>query len=546
MTDTSTSGPTTHTIRPWAALAALSMGLFMIVVDTSIVSVAVPAMVSGLHTGLNAVVWVTSAYLLTYAVLMLLTSRLGDRYGPKRVFVAGLAVFTAASLACALSATVEMLIAARVAQGVGAALLTPQTLSLIGHLFSDRDRGRAMGILGAASGLATVTGPLLGGVLVEVLTWQWIFYVDVLFGLIALALSLRVIPDWRPGHARRFDAPGILLSGAGLLLIVFGVQNGERYHWGAFLGPITVVEAIGAGAALLVAFVAWQRVNRNEPLVPLRVFGDRNFSAGTLTTAALGFALTGMFLPLVIYLQSALGLSPTQTGLLAAPMALVSGLLGPVIGRLMDRVDGKYLVMSGLAGMALGLGIIDLQARADIPPAHLVPGLLVIGAGMGSVLVSVNTVAMGSVRPELRGAASGVFFTARQMGAVVGSASIGVLLQARIAASVADAAETAAGRLPAAHRQEFLAHMRLAAEAGPGNTGPGTGAPLHLPAHLARQGQFLAEQALRGGLTQAVRETLLALIAMLLLGLVAAAAMRRADPRPDTPEPAAERVADTR
>ncbi|MFC4563645.1 DHA2 family efflux MFS transporter permease subunit [Nocardiopsis mangrovi] len=534
MTDTSTSRPATRGTGPWAALAALSMGLFMIVVDTSIVSVAVPAMVSGLNTGLNAVVWVTSAYLLTYAVLMLLTSRLGDRYGPKRVFVAGLAVFTAASLACALSATVEALIAARVAQGVGAALLTPQTLTLIGHLFPANDRGRAMGVLGAASGLATVTGPLLGGILVDTLAWQWIFYVDVLFGLATLALSVRVIPDWRPGHARRLDAFGILLSGTGLLLIVFGVQNGERYDWGEVLGPVTVVDAIGAGAALLVAFVVWQRVNRNEPLVPLRVFGDRNFSAGTLTTAALGFALTGLFLPMVIYLQSALGLSPTQTGLLTAPMALVSGLMGPFIGRLSDRVNGKYLVMSGLLGMALGLGIIDLQARADLPPAQLVPGLLVVGAGMGLVLVSVNNVAMGSVRPELRGAASGVFFTARQMGAVVGSAAIGVLLQARIAASVADAAETAAGRLPAAHRQDFAAHVLRVAEADPGGVGSAA-TPPGLPAHLAHQGRYLAEQAIRSGLTQAVRETLIALIAILLLGLLAAAAMRRTNPRPTRP-----------
>ncbi|MEU4235130.1 DHA2 family efflux MFS transporter permease subunit [Nonomuraea sp. NPDC026600] len=479
-----------------------------------------------------------SAYLLSYAVPMLFTSRLGDRYGLRRVFLTGLAVFTAASLACALSATVETLIAARGAQGLGAALLTPQTLTLITHLFRDHNRGRAMGILGGAAGLATVTGPLLGGILVDTLGWQWIFYVNVLVGLATLALSLLAIPDWRPGHAHRFDAPGILLSAAGLFLIVFGIQNGKQYDWGEILGPITVIEIIAAGAALLVAFVVWQRVNRNEPLVPLRVFGDRNFSAGTLTTTALGFAMTGMFLPLVIYLQSALGLSPTEAGLLTAPMALVSGLMAPFIGHLSDRVNAKYLVMSGLFGMALGLGLIALQASADIPPWQLIPGLLVCGLGMGFVLVPVNTIAMGSVRPEQRGAASGIFFTARQMGAVAGSATIGVLLQTRIAASVADEAKTAAKQLPAVNRPDFLEGMRRAAETSQGSPGHTADTSLTLPAHLAHLGQQLAEQAVRNGLTQAARETLLPLIAVLLLSTLAANAMRRKNPRPDTPEPA--------
>ncbi|MFJ2554085.1 MULTISPECIES: DHA2 family efflux MFS transporter permease subunit [unclassified Streptomyces] len=520
------SGQGPRTTGPWAALAALSLGLFMIVVDTSIVSVAVPAMVRGLGTGLNAVVWVTSVYLLAYAVPMLFTSRLGDRYGPQRVFVAGLAVFTAASLGAGLSTGVETLIAARAVQGLGAALLTPQTLTLITHLFPDGDRGRAMGILGGASGLATVTGPLLGGVLVDGLGWQWIFYVNVVVGTATLALSLLVVPDVRPARAPRFDLPGILLSGAGLLLIVFGIQNGRTYGWGEILGPVTVFRVIAVGVALLVAFVIWQRVHPYEPLVPLRVFADRDFSMGSLTTAVLGFTLTGMFLPLVIYTQSALGLSPTDAGLVTAPMALVSGLMGPFVGRFSDRVPGKYLVISGLLGMAAGLGVVALQARADLPPWQLVPGLLVCGLGMGCVLVPVNNVAMGTVPAELRGAASGIFFTARQLGAVLGSATIGVLLQIRIATATAEAARTASVHLPAPHRQDFLAYVRDAAGRATGAADPGT-TPMALPGHLASRGHQLAEQAVHQGLTQAARETLIPLIAVLLLGTLAGAAMRR-------------------
>ncbi|MEV4972139.1 MFS transporter [Streptomyces scopuliridis] len=521
---------------PWSALAALSLGLFMIVVDTSIVSVAVPALVRGLDTGLNAVVWVTSVYLLTYAVPMLFTSRLGDRYGPKRVFVAGLAVFTAASLGAGLSTGVEMLIAARAAQGLGAALLTPQTLTLITHLFPGGDRGRAMGILGGVSGLATVTGPLLGGILVDNLVWQWIFYVNVLVGVATLALSLLVVPDWRPRHTHRFDVPGVLLSGSGLLLIVFGIQNGQTYHWGELLGPVTVFHVIGAGAALLVAFTIWQRVNRNEPLVPPRVFADRNFSMAALTTAALGFTLTGMFLPLVIYLQSALGLSPTDAGLVTAPMALLSSLMGPFIGRLSDRVNGKYLIISGLLGMAVGLGIIALQARPGLPPWQLTPGLLVCGLGMGCVLVPVNNVAMGTVPAGLRGAASGIFFTARQLGAVLGSATIGVLLQARIATATAHAADTASAHLPAYYRRDFLEHVRDRTSQMSG-AGTDTETSVALPGRLAHQVQQLTEQAVQNGLTQAARETLIPLIAVLLLGTLVGTAMRRTAPAPASPQP---------
>src|SRR5438874_4187978 len=301
--------------NPWAALSALCIGFFMILLDTTIVSIAIPAMVRGLNTDLNSVVWVMSVYLLTYAVPMLFTSRLGDRFGPKRVFLAGLFVFTAASLWCGLSGTAEMLVAARAVQGLGAALMTPQTLAFITHLFPPSKRGPAMGMWGGVAGLATIAGPLLGGVLVEHFGWEWIFYVNVPVGVIAIALSLVLVPDWQPKHSHSFDLLGILLSSAALFCIVFGVQNGQQYDWGKVFGGITVFEIIGAGVVLLVAFLLWQRFNRREPLLPLQVFSNRNFSAGTLTATTVGFAMTGMFLPLVIYIQSVLKLTPTTAGL---------------------------------------------------------------------------------------------------------------------------------------------------------------------------------------------------------------------------------------
>ncbi|WP_134669328.1 MULTISPECIES: DHA2 family efflux MFS transporter permease subunit [unclassified Amycolatopsis] len=523
-------------VNPWAALSALCIGFFMILLDTTIVSIAVPAMLQHLDAGLNSVVWVISVYLLTYAVPMLFTSRLGDRFGPKRVFVAGLVVFTASSLWCGLSGNVEMLIAARAVQGLGAALMTPQTLAFISHLFPPAKRGAAMGAWGGVAGLATITGPLLGGVLVQHLGWEWIFYVNVPIGVVAIALTLWLVPDWQPKHSHSFDLIGILLSAAGLFCVVFGVQNGQQYDWGTVFGGITVFEIIGAGVVLLIAFVLWQHYNRREPLVPLQVFANRNFSAGTLTATTVGFTMTGMFLPLIIYIQTVLGLSPTMAGLLTAPMSLLSGVIAPFVGRASDKINGKYLVMGGLALLAAGVGIIALQARPDTSPWALIPALLVCGLGVGCIFSPMSNLTMASVEPRLTGTASGIFNTARQVGGVLGSAAIGVLLQARISASITSEAATAAAKLPEQYRAPFtegIAHA--AASTGEFGSSGGPASIPGLPADIAAQAGRLASEVVHNGLTDAARATLILPIAVLILGVLSAAALRRVAPRPHTP-----------
>ncbi|HKN55671.1 MAG TPA: DHA2 family efflux MFS transporter permease subunit [Amycolatopsis sp.] len=517
--------------NPWAALSALCLGFFMILLDTTIVSIAIPTMLRELHAGLNSIVWVMSVYLLTYAVPMLFTSRLGDRFGPKRVFLAGLVVFTGASLWCGLSGTAEMLIAARAVQGLGAALMTPQTLAFITHLFPPSKRGPAMGMWGGVAGIATIAGPLLGGVLVEHFGWEWIFYVNIPVGVIAIALSIFLVPDWQPKHSHSFDLLGILLSGAALFCLVFGLQNGQQYDWGTVAGGITVFEIIAAGVVLMVAFVVWQRINKREPLLPLQVFGNRNFSAGTLTATTVGFAMTGMFLPLVIYVQSVLGLSPTMAGLLTAPMSLLSGLVAPFIGHASDKVNGKYLVMAGLALLAAGLGIIAIQARPDTSPWALIPALLVCGLGIGSIFSPMGNLTMASVEPRLAGTASGIFNTARQVGGVFGSAAIGVLLQARISASIADETANAATQLPEQYRVPFTEGIaRAAANSGEyGSSGaqtiPG------LPPDIAAQAGKLASAAVHSGLTDAARVTVLLPMVVLLLGVISASVLRRVTPQ---------------
>ncbi|WP_236795698.1 DHA2 family efflux MFS transporter permease subunit [Amycolatopsis sp. GM8] len=474
--------------NPWAALSALCLGFFMILLDTTIVTIAIPAMVRDLNTSLNSVVWVLSVYLLTYAVPMLFTSRLGDRFGPKRVFLAGLAVFTLASLWCGLSGNVEMLITARAVQGIGAALLTPQTLAFITHLFPPAKRGPAMGMWGGVAGLATIAGPLLGGILVDGLGWEWIFFVNVPIGVIAIVLTTILVPDWQPKQSHSFDILGIVLSAAGLFCLVFGIQNGQQYNWGNVFGPVNIFEIIGAGVLLLVAFVVWQRFNTREPLLPLRVFNSRNFSAGTVTAVAIGFSITGMFIPIVLFVQEVLGLSPTRAGLLTAPMSLLSGIVAPFVGRLSDKVNAKYLVMLGFVALAAGIGVIALQAEPGMNPWALTPALLLAGLGTGCIFAPMSNVTMSSVDRSLAGAASGIFNTSRQVGGVFGSAAIGVLLQARITAGMA----ANHGNVPAA-------------------------------------------------LTDAAREALILPVAVLLLGAVAAIAMKRVtrqDPVPANPEPA--------
>jgi EmrB/QacA subfamily drug resistance transporter len=524
--------------NPWAALSALCLGFFMILLDTTIVSIAIPAMLRELGAGLNSIVWVISVYLLTYAVPMLFTSRLGDRFGPKQVFLVGLVVFTAASLWCGLSGTVEMLIVARAFQGIGAALMTPQTLAFITHLFPPAKRGPAMGMWGGIAGLATITGPLLGGVLVQHLGWQWIFFVNVPIGLIAIVMTLILVPNWQPKHSHSFDVLGIVLSSAGLFCIVFGVQNGQQYGWGTVTGPITVFEIIGAGVLFLIGFLVWQRNNRNEPLLPLQIFKNRNFSAGTLTSATVGFAMTGMFIPLVIYIQSVIGLTPTMAGLLTAPMSLLAGIVAPFVGHASDKINGKYLVMFGLGALAAGLGVLALQAGPATDPWALIPALLLCGLGIGCIFSPMSNVTMSSVEPRLAGTASGIFNTSRQVGGVLGAAAIGVLLQARITTSITEEAGKAASALPEQYRAPFLEGIGRAASSANEFGGSTTGAPpAGLPADIAAKAQQLAEQVVHSGLTDAMKVTLVLPIAVLLLGVFAAAAMKPTAPRWPKPAP---------
>ncbi|WP_223623232.1 DHA2 family efflux MFS transporter permease subunit [Microbacterium sp. EST19A] len=424
-----------QTVRPWPALWALCIGFFMILVDTTIVAIANPVILAAFDADLTTVIWVTSAYLLAYAVPLLITGRLGDRFGPKRVYLVGLVVFTLASLACGLAGSIGMLIAARAVQGFGAALMTPQTMAIIARVFPPRGRGQAMGAWGAVGGLATLVGPILGGVLTDTVGWEWIFFVNVPVGIIAFVVAWRLVPNL-DGHPHRFDWLGVALSGIGLFLLVFGIQEGEVYDWGVILGPITVWGLIVAGVALLVLFVVWQRLNRAEPLMPLSLFRDRNFSVANATIFLVGVGITAMPVPLAFYFQVARGLDPTLAALMLAPMAVVSGVLGPFVGRLSDRIGPRWVTFGAFVVSAVAMLWYSASMTLDAPFWLLLLPSALLGVGVSGMFGPLASTATRNLAHTQAGAGSGVYSTTRQMGSVIGSAVLAVLMNLTLAAQI--------------------------------------------------------------------------------------------------------------
>lgn len=410
----------------WKALAALVIGFFMILVDQTIVAVATEAFITQLGATTNQVIWVTSAYLLAYVVPLLFTGRLGDQIGPRTVAIAGLVLFTGASLWCGLAPDIETLIVARVFQGVGAALLTPQSLSVITRVFAPARRGAAMGAWGAVAGIASVVGPVLGGLLIDALDWRWIFFVNIPFGIVAVVL----VWLWVPGLETRdhsYDVPGILLSAAGMFLLVFGIQQGESHGWGVTTGAL-----MASGMIALVVFLWWQSRVRTEPLVPLRLFRDRNFSIGNFGVSTVGFVTAGTMVPLMFYLQSVKGLGPTQAGLMLLPMAVIAGILAPVVGRLADRLDPRIFTGIGYFSYAISLFWLAFAMDSHTPIPVLLGPIALMGVANGCVWAPTSSTAMRRLEMASAGAGSGVYNTTRQVGAVLGSAAIGALMQARL------------------------------------------------------------------------------------------------------------------
>jgi EmrB/QacA subfamily drug resistance transporter len=443
----------------WPALWALVVGFFMILVDATIVSVATPAIMQDLGADVASVVWVTSAYLLAYAVPLLITGRLGDRYGPKQVYMTGLVIFTLSSLWCGLTANVEQLIVARIVQGLGASMMTPQTMAVITRTFPADQRGRAMSLWGAVGGIATLVGPIMGGVLVDGLGWEWIFFVNVPVGVVALVLAMRLVPDL-PTHVHRFDLLGVLLSAVGMFLLVFGIQEGQTFDWGTIAGPISVWSLIVAGLVVLAGFLFWQARNRREPLLSLALFRDRNFSLANVAITTVGFAITSMTFPLMLYAQGVRGLTPTQAALLMAPMAVISGVLAPLVGKLTDRHHPRYVAGLGLVCFPVSLAWLAAVLVPEAPIWQLLLPLALMGVATAFVFAPISSTATRNLPMAHAGAGAGVYNTTRQVGAVLGSAGIAAMMESRLSALLpGTSGDVEAAQLPPALHGAFAAAM---------------------------------------------------------------------------------------
>jgi EmrB/QacA subfamily drug resistance transporter len=515
---------------PWLVLAVLCLGFFMILLDTTIVNIAIPSISDKLHASLSDILWILNSYILVYAVLLITAGRLGDLYGPKQLFIVGLVIFTLASVACGFATSPTQLIIFRVVQGLGGALLTPQTLSVLTMIFPPDKRGAAFGIWGSTAGIATVAGPVVGGWLVTDFGWRWIFFVNVPVGIVALVGAAILMPNLKLNRRHRLDWFGTVLATAGLFLITFGLIEGQPHHWGKVWGPVTIVELITAGAVIMIGFVVQQWAQRNgEPLIPFQIFRDRNYSIMNYVVMSIAFGMFGLFLPLTIFLQSVLGLSALQAGLTTAPMSLIAMVIAPFAGRLSDRFGGKWILFVGLSLFSTGMGILIASSHPNSTRWHLLPGLIVAGFGMGMTFAPLQTVAMHNVEPRMAGAASGFINTTRQLGGVIGSAAVGALLQAQLAVKLDAAAVTDSAALPAPQRAAFLAKFH---DAATGNLDIGNAAGgFKFPDGTPEQVKQLARTVFGQGFANAMRVTLWLPIAVLAVGALSVLLVRQR-PRP--------------
>ncbi len=446
----------------WPALIALAAGFFMIMIDTTIVSVSIPAIMASFQADVTQVIWVSSAYLLTYAIPLLITGRLGDRYGPKNMYLAGLVVFTLASLWCGLSGSINSLIAARAVQGLGAALMTPQTMAVITRLFPPARRGAPMGLWGSVASVAALAGPLMGGLLVDTVGWEWIFFVNIPIGIATIIAVWRLVPNL-PTHSHSFDLVGVLLNAVGLTLVVFALQEGQAKGW-----PGWILAMIAAGAVVLCLFLWQQATNKREPLMPLDLFRSRNFSAANAAIFVMGACIVAMSFPMMLYLQSARGLTPTRAALISLPSAVVGFIGAPIIGKVANNRSTRGFAVPGFAIFAASLLAQAELMRPDVPVAWLLVPSFTMGISSCLIWGPLSMSATRDLPRKWAGAGSGVYNATRQLGSVLGSAGIATVIEWQLAGHMPAGqgggrmAEGAHQAMPAFLQEPFATSMRHA------------------------------------------------------------------------------------
>jgi len=410
--------------RPGWTLAIVSIALFMTSLDNLVVGIALPSIREDFGGSIEALEWTVNAYTLSFAVFLITGAALGDRFGRKRIFVSGLALFTTASALAALAPSIEALVGARALQGLGAAMVTPLTLTLLSEAFPGARRGLALGVWAGVSGLGVALGPFVGGAVVEGISWQWIFWLNVPTGLILVPLAARLLTE-SFGPGRRLDLPGVALVASGLFGLTFGIVRGQSLGWDS----ATVLASLGAGAALVAAFVAWE-LRAREPMLPMRFFRSRGFASTNLVSFSMFFGVFGSIFLLSQFFQSAQGYGPFEAGLRTLPWTGMPMLVAPIAGALSDRIGSRPFMVAGLALQAGAVAWLAQVSSVDVAYSSLVVPFVMGGTGMAFVFAPSANAVLRSVRPQEAGQASGATNAVRELGGVMGVAVLASVFSA--------------------------------------------------------------------------------------------------------------------
>ena len=408
--------------RKWWTLAAVAFGLFMIMLDNTVVNVALPAIQEDLGADLSQLQWIVTGYALTFAALMLIGGKLADAYGRRLLFVIGIVVFTAASLWCGLADSGEMLIAARVVQGAGAALMNPATLSIIAATFPPKERGMAIGIWAGVSALALAIGPLVGGLLTEHLSWHWIFFVNVPVGVVAVAASLLLINESKDETHESLDLPGLGTSALGLFALTYGLIEANGYGWTS----ARIVGSFVVAAVSLASFLVIER-RRRSPMLDLSLFRSGTYTGANVAMLLVALSMFGVFFFVSLYMQNVLGYSAVQAGAAFLPMTLIIIVVAPVAGKASDRYGSRWLMTIGM--VLLGVQLLYLsQLGPDATFWDLLPGFVVGGLGMSMTMTPTAAAATRAVPVSKAGVGSAVLNAMRQVGGSIGIALMGAIV----------------------------------------------------------------------------------------------------------------------